>query len=207
MSVKNTFSAGWTTFNLNDGTVYKMYGILHWPCVHICIDWLTELKVSLPVDILIVFFPVKNRVFVALPACGKVGSPSLTVDCSFKQSTMPCGVPVPMYLPAGVKQLGEEDFPLVIGQSAAQQWAAEKQGQSWAWAVQTVKDRCGAGQGFKPAVPSCSCTPLCRSSLTDLLANCEEAGILRDWRRCLRFYLKVGSGEEPVSGSLCAARR
>lgn len=31
---------GWMdqTFNLNDGTVYKMYGILHWPYVNICID-------------------------------------------------------------------------------------------------------------------------------------------------------------------------
>lgn len=122
---------GWMdqTLNLNNGTVYKVCGILHWPYVHICIDRLTELEVSFPVDILKVFPREKQififyffaEVFVALPACGKVGSPSLTVDCSFKQSTMPCGVPVPMYLPAGVKQLGEEDFPLVIGQSAAQQ--------------------------------------------------------------------------------------
>lgn len=52
-----------------------------------------------------------------------------------------------MYLPAGVKQLGEEHFPLVIGQSAAQQWAEEKQGQSWASAVQNVKDRFRAVQG------------------------------------------------------------
>lgn len=53
--------------------------------------------------------------------------------------------------------------------SAGLQGAAEEQGQSWAPAL---RGRSRAGQGFEPAPPSHSCTPLCRSSP----ANCEEAG-------------------------------
>lgn len=48
------------------------------------------------------------------PACGKL-HPLLTVYCSFKQSTMPCGVPLPTYLPAGVTILGEGYFPQLTG--------------------------------------------------------------------------------------------
>lgn len=98
---------------------------------------------------LFICFP---EVFVAFPACGKVGSPSLTVDCSFKQSTMPCGVPVPMYLPAGVKQLGEGHFPLVTGQSAPQQRAEEKQAQSWAQRSRPRMVVFRAGQDIKAAL-------------------------------------------------------
>lgn len=35
----------------------------------------------------------------------------------------------------------------------------------------------------------------------------KEQRFLQDWRRILRFYMKVESGEEPVSGRVFAARR
>lgn len=44
--------------------------------------------------------------------------PPVRVYCSFKQSTMPCGVPVPMYLPAGVKKRREGHFPQLTGETA-----------------------------------------------------------------------------------------
>lgn len=76
-------------------------------------------------------------------------------------------------------------------------------------AVQTVKDRFRAGQGFKT-----------RGSVLQLHATLSQLPPLIYWlivkkqrdfcgidARCLRFYMKVGSGEEPVSGSVFAARR